>query len=590
MRRALTLAVFLLLASNAAAYTKFQFDVTDGSTTAVAALSGTTTKVLKACPGATVAVYLTGTSTLATIYSTEAGAAKSNPFTASNTARATFWIGSGTYDFAFSGGGCSTHTWTGVVVGNDLFSVSVTGFGAVCDGSTDDTVSIQAALNVSGPHAVDFPDGTCRVVTTLAIAQDRVKLRGLGQQISVINCDLTVTGTPCIHFNGGDSGVGAGQVLDQSGINGLTLIADNDAGIQKIGLRLTDVSNFTLEDFAVYPFQSNSNSIALQIRGRDFIRTLGNISLSSDQPLSIEDNPDSTIDLDSSNLDHLELHTGTAAPNIKIASGVNITRVSFRDFACLGGNYCIDRNDSATSQYSESVEIGPGRWEQPTVSPAEYTVRWVDNWGFRQLLINGVQSGSGTSTKGYYFRKVEQPTLLNVNYDGTAEALNIDSTSRSLVLLNTFMFDGSTKTTTGMRRLFGSPKLSSNEPMGRVELWDTASTGEVVNGTMLRFGDLRKYAYTVTVPDGVGNRVTIPMSGGGQVAGIVNVMCKGATLDEMGIVGFTTRANKLLSGTTNFGIGNTPGKVTVWVESSALLRLVNQSGESLDCGVSYEWF
>src|SRR6516225_5162735 len=62
------------------------------------------TKVQGSFPGATVAVYLAGTTTTATIYSDNLGTLKGNPFTAQADGHWDFWT-QGLVDVQFSGGG-----------------------------------------------------------------------------------------------------------------------------------------------------------------------------------------------------------------------------------------------------------------------------------------------------------------------------------------------------------------------------------------------------------------------------------------------------------------------------------------------------
>lgn len=67
-----------------------------------------TTKVQKSFPSCTVTVYLTGTVTLATLYSDNAGTPLSNPFTAASDGSWTFLADDGVYDTRFSGGGITS--------------------------------------------------------------------------------------------------------------------------------------------------------------------------------------------------------------------------------------------------------------------------------------------------------------------------------------------------------------------------------------------------------------------------------------------------------------------------------------------------
>jgi hypothetical protein len=66
----------------------------------------------------TVTVYLTGTLTLATIYSDNAGTAKANPFTAASSGQYVFYAANGYYDIKMSGGGiASPFTLSNVGIG-----------------------------------------------------------------------------------------------------------------------------------------------------------------------------------------------------------------------------------------------------------------------------------------------------------------------------------------------------------------------------------------------------------------------------------------------------------------------------------------
>jgi hypothetical protein len=69
---------------------------------------------------------------------------------------------------------------------------SVKDFGAVGNGTTDDTAALQAALNAAarGAGVVDVPAGTYRVTSTLTMAAD-VSLRGAGRGVSVLKGALS---------------------------------------------------------------------------------------------------------------------------------------------------------------------------------------------------------------------------------------------------------------------------------------------------------------------------------------------------------------------------------------------------------------
>jgi len=119
---------------------------------------------------ASCAVYLTGTTTLASLYSDNGVTALTNPTTSSDTGRLQFYAADGRYDIVCSKTGFTTTTITDVLLedpanaGDLLYlpdgtgavtrtiqgklreTVSVTDFGAVGDGVTDDTAAMLLAL------------------------------------------------------------------------------------------------------------------------------------------------------------------------------------------------------------------------------------------------------------------------------------------------------------------------------------------------------------------------------------------------------------------------------------------------------------
>jgi hypothetical protein len=69
--------------------------------------------------------------------------------------------------------------------GAQQFERSVKEFGAVCDGATDDTNALQAALNYAQAHgvALTIPQGTCK---TRTLNWHGESIGGLGKQVSAL--------------------------------------------------------------------------------------------------------------------------------------------------------------------------------------------------------------------------------------------------------------------------------------------------------------------------------------------------------------------------------------------------------------------
>lgn len=175
-------------------------------------------KFQKSYPACTLTVYLPGTTTKAPIFSNTTGTALSNPFTSSTTAQWLFYAAGGDYDVQVSGVGVSSpFTVRSVHVASNGSVIDVTDapYFAKCNGTTDDSAAIRAAVTAAGNFAaitnsaskVVFPPGTCLV--SLLIWPSSVWLAGSATGATTlkapagVNADviqganfLTLTNTP----------------------------------------------------------------------------------------------------------------------------------------------------------------------------------------------------------------------------------------------------------------------------------------------------------------------------------------------------------------------------------------------------------
>ena len=144
--------------------------------------------------GASVTVYLAGTTTKADIYlypSTLAGA-KSNPTYTDGYGRFWFYAAPGTYDLRISGTNITTYTVEDVRIFSDAgYTYNVLDYGAVPDDGEDDTARIQSAIAAAiaaGGGEVFFPDGTFHAAN-LKVRGDNISLRM--SPATTIQCDST---------------------------------------------------------------------------------------------------------------------------------------------------------------------------------------------------------------------------------------------------------------------------------------------------------------------------------------------------------------------------------------------------------------
>ena len=100
--------------------------------------------------------------------------------------------------------------------------VSVKDFGAVGDGTTDDTAAIQAAITANYDGSIYFPPGTYKVASTLNIT-DAISIYGAGRDATIITWTSTtldvisVASATAVHFQGikfdGPASATAGAII-----------------------------------------------------------------------------------------------------------------------------------------------------------------------------------------------------------------------------------------------------------------------------------------------------------------------------------------------------------------------------------------
>lgn len=136
-----------------------------------------TTTVQRSYSACTVTVYLTGTSTPATLYSNNTGTSQANPFTAQTTGYYSFYADNGRYDINFSGAGISAPFTTGDHLAFDPSAPGALAMNCTKDFladptyAADSTAAIQACGNaaVTNHVAMELTDGKFKITSLVAI-------------------------------------------------------------------------------------------------------------------------------------------------------------------------------------------------------------------------------------------------------------------------------------------------------------------------------------------------------------------------------------------------------------------------------------
>jgi len=223
MKKLLLSLLLLLISLSAFGRGQLQGWVEQGGQPALASIVSTI-KVQRSYPSSIVTVYLTGTTTLATIYSDNSGTPKANPFTATTLGSWSFYVDDGTYDIKFSGGGITTpFTRTYALNGGSTTSIIyAASYGATCNGVDDNTAALQAAIDAGlrfiggGNHqaTIIVPQGVCITRTLLfnniAHPAGGIIFSGVGINNTTLKLK-NATNAPLLDFGGA-------SVLDNAGV------------------------------------------------------------------------------------------------------------------------------------------------------------------------------------------------------------------------------------------------------------------------------------------------------------------------------------------------------------------------------------
>ena len=532
---------------------------------------------------ASVTVKLTGTSTNATIYSDSAGTAKSNPFTAAADGFYSFYVDNGSYDIV-----TTATTWTDIRVSEVGVSSNVMGFGAKCDGSTDDTVAIQRAIDIASPNHVRLPTAACKITDTLLISNHRTTLEGSGSDASWLWFVPPVDNKAAIKVK-----LSTATVISLTRLKGFALHAVETTRL-KIGIDIVDASETIVEDVviggatfwhggtSVSPF-TGTGSIGIRLAGREF-GTFRNVRSAGAIPLYIANNPNlSWIDLDHHQFDGFYFLPNGDNPSVYVENGTVLTNIVFENGGWVGGGAGFYWPDTTSTGNSLNLIFRNIRPEGFTEDG--YAIYITKNSPLRGLRIQDFVHGSGTQSKGVYLRSVSQAVFDTYNYFGTLECLNTDS---EFDWRNSICHTNSTVNLGALVELWAESMPDSLSPMPVWGRWETAHTNHA-GGMTRRFMGVHQLAKTGSLTNG--STVQIPSAGGGITVGRISIVFKGATKSGSFTVAVTS-AGAAVESTTDAaitGVGNLANKITVHFQAPWSIVLRNNLGETVTYSYSYFW-
>lgn len=338
-------------------------------------------------------------------------------------------------------------------------SISVKDFGAVGDGTTDDTVAIQRAINYwsSGSGKVFFPQGVYKTTQTLIVAQDGVNLVGEGMRVSKINF-VPTAGDTCIFFGKGGEGSVDGGIISECSVEKLWLYS-SDTTYKKIGIDLKDQGECFISELKIGPGGNwtGAGSIGVKTRGRQLF-SMAFASIYADLPINIAYNDSApSLCADLFSFENILTSAANTYPNIQIDDKVVLSNVKFGGVVSLnGGNYGVYWNNT-TGGIAESANLifENVRYEQAT-DPTKYAF-YLKPASLNLLSFSHTRFGGANAypINGLYLRNTKQVYLSNClnEVTGGREIINADSTVTSIQLNSNFQQTGGVSAITGMTLL-----------------------------------------------------------------------------------------------------------------------------------------
>ena len=428
-----------------------------------AAGSGTINNLLPAQTGNSGKVLGTNGST--TFWTTGGGGGSQTPWT-SNINGAGYSL-TGALNIGVTGA-ITGATITGAIAdsGGQVFNVKT--FGAVGNGTHDDTTAINNAITGAASAnggIVYFPTGQYKVTSQILVQYNSIHLRGEGRQASIIVFAPTANGT-CLYFeNQTPNGSLVGCSLSHMSF------WCSDTTYVKTAISFGNVEEFIISDIDIGPYGYNwtdttKSTVGLRTGGRQTI-TLEKMMIVADKPIEISQNPYragwSYIDLDHTHFSDMILQSTDQITNpiITVDTGVVLGNITFDGYqSWVWGGAGFYWNDTTGTAGNECLSFSNVRQEGTALTGTPGWLFYIHhNAGLSNVIFKNIFGGMDLN--GFYFRKCTNVILDSCNFtdNNALSALNADSTVGPITLTNCSWLAGETATLTGQTLLANGPAV-----------------------------------------------------------------------------------------------------------------------------------
>jgi Pectate lyase superfamily protein len=349
--------------------------------------------------------------------------------------------GSSSTTFLRADGTCAVPPGTGGSASGMLASVK--DYGAIGNGSTDDTAAIQNAINSTCSSAgglLYFPAGNYKITSQVTIPYDQCVLEGTGSRTQITYAP-SANGVAFLFSKPSPST----NDIVRGGIRHFWIYSA-DTSHKKSAIKLVAVSEFKVEDIRVTGAGSNSTfsggspSIGIETQGHDSTSLIG-LTIQADEPIAIEPNPDTyggtILDMDHWHWSNLYL-IANGYPCIFIASPTVITDVTFDGYeSWVFGTYGLYWTTSASAA-SYGVSFYNVRTEQTTSgNPSIYITATGQIQALRFFNFYG-----DPNRAGFYLRHTYWTDISGFLYGGSGVVFDADSSNPHFKVTSSYFGSG----------------------------------------------------------------------------------------------------------------------------------------------------